>query len=287
MRKAAQNTGGWIDWTEHGTLTDLDFADDLALLGTTQQYLQQFTNLVNENAAKVGLRINCAKTKSMRIQHREDQPDKPLSINNKDIEDVQTFTYLGSVITPDGGADTDVKCRIGKAATVFNRLWTIWASRSISTELKIRLYNSIVLPTALYACETWKRTASIAHKIDVFHQRCLRRILRISYRDHVTNEEVLRRAKSNPLSSTVTERRLKFAGHTLRRPGHCHANVAMKWIPPGGKRKRGRPKKTWRRTFDEDLRQLNIEPGAAEKIAMDRVVWRELAARCALLHGRT
>ena len=126
-----------------------------------------------------------------------------------------------------------MKYRIGKAATVFNRLWTIWASRSISTELKIQLYSSIVLPTALYACETWKRTANIAHKIDVFHQRCLRRILRISYRDHVTNEEVLKRAKSNPLSSTVTERRLKFAGHTLRRPRHCHANVAMRWIPPG------------------------------------------------------
>ena len=153
--------------------------------------------------------------------------------------------------------------------------------------MKIQLHNSIVLPTALYACETWKCTANIAHKIDVFHQRCLRRILRISYRDHVTNEEVLKRAKSNPLSSTVTERRLKFAGHTLRRPRHCHANVAMRWIPPGGKRKRGRPRKTWRRTFDEDLRQLNIEPDDVEKIAEDRVVWRELAARCALLHGRT
>ena len=83
MRKATQNEKGGITWAEQNTLTDLDFADDLALLGTTQQDLQQLTNLVNENATKVGLRINCAKTKSMRIQYREDQTDQPLSINNK------------------------------------------------------------------------------------------------------------------------------------------------------------------------------------------------------------
>ncbi len=86
--------------------------------------------------------------------------------------------------------------------------------------------------------------------------------------------------KSNPLSSTVTERRLKFAEHTLRRPRDCNANVAMRWIPPGGKRKRGRPRKTWRRTFDEDLRQLNIKPDDVEKIAEDRVVWRLERACC-------
>ena len=50
------------------------------------------------------------------------------------------------------------------------------------------------LPTAIYACETWKKTAMIAHRLDVFHRRCLRAILGISWCDHVTNEEVMRRA---------------------------------------------------------------------------------------------
>ena len=56
------------------------------------------------------------------------------------------------------------------------------------------MYTAIVITTASYACETWKRTAMMAHRLDVFHRRCLRAILGISWRDHVTNEEVTRRA---------------------------------------------------------------------------------------------
>ena len=74
-------------------------------------------------------------------------------------------------------------------------------------EIKLRLYTAIVIPTAMYAYETWKRTAMIAHRLDVFHRRCLRTILGISWRDHVTNEEVLRRAGTERLQDIVTTRR--------------------------------------------------------------------------------
>ncbi|CAJ1063267.1 uncharacterized protein LOC106869459 [Xyrichtys novacula] len=40
-----------------------------------------------------------------------------------------------------------------------------------------------------YICETWMKTASITNKLDVFHRRCLRSILKISRRDHITDEE--------------------------------------------------------------------------------------------------
>ena len=66
-------------------------------------------------------------------------------------------------------------------------------------KIKLQLYNTIVLPTALYASETWKSTAAISKKFDVFHQRCLQKILKISYLDHITNDEVIRRAQSRRL----------------------------------------------------------------------------------------
>ncbi|CAJ1074855.1 hypothetical protein DPX16_7487 [Xyrichtys novacula] len=52
---------------------------------------------------------------------------------------------------------------------------------------------SVVIPTATYACETWTKTASITNKLDVLHRRCLRSILKISWRDNITDEEVMRR----------------------------------------------------------------------------------------------
>jgi len=118
---------------------------------------------------------------------------------------------------------------------------------------KIWLYNVIVLSVATYARDTWKMTVNIAQELNVFHQQCLRKLLHISYLDHITNEEVPKRAGSTKLQDTVTERRFRLAGHILRLPSHRHSNIAMRWTPVGGTRKRGRPKKTWRRTLQEDL----------------------------------
>jgi len=75
---------------------------------------------------------------------------------------------------------------------------------------------SIVVPTALHASETWKSTANIRHKLDIFHQRCICNIMRISWRNHVINDEVISKAKLQRLSDIVRVKRLKLAGHNKR-----------------------------------------------------------------------
>ena len=79
----------------------------------------------------------------------------------------------------------------------------------------------------------------------------------MSYLDHVKNDEVIRRAQSRRLQDIVTERRVKFAGHILRMSEDRPTEVAMKWQPLLGKRKRGRPKIIWRKTFKKDLSNVN------------------------------
>jgi len=85
-------------------------------------------------------------------------------------------------------------------------------------------------------------TARIEHKLNVFHQRCLRKILKVTYKDHITNEEILLWANSRKLSNIVTERRFRMAGHILRLPDHRAAKVTISWTPADGRRKTGRPK---------------------------------------------
>ena len=138
-----------------------------------------------------------------------------------------------------GDSEPDVRARIGKAASIFQRLRPIWSSTTINLNAKLRLYTAIVIPTAIYACETWKRTVMIAHRLDVFHHHCLRAILGISWRDHVTNEEVMRRAGLERLQDIVTTRRRKMAGHVLRLQRERPAYTAMNWVPEDGRRKRG------------------------------------------------
>ena len=76
---------------------------------------------------------------------------------------------------------------------------------SISMKTKVQLYNTIALPTALYPNETWKSTVAISKKLDIFHRRCLRKIPKISYLDHITNDEVIRRVQSRCLQDIVTK----------------------------------------------------------------------------------
>ena len=78
----------------------------------------------------------------------------------------------------------------------------------------------------------------IAHMLDDFHRRCLRAILGISWSDHVTNEEVMRKAGMERLQDIVTTRIRKMAGQVLRRQTGRPVHAAM---PEDGRRKMGEP----------------------------------------------
>ncbi|XP_078619529.1 uncharacterized protein LOC144886675 [Branchiostoma floridae x Branchiostoma japonicum] len=287
LKKTTEDGREGVRWNEEERLADLDFADDLALLSETNQDLQNLTTKLEQFSGKVGLRVSTEKTKAMEVGDNTNHPPLNISVNNNQVEIVDQFTYLGSVLSNSGDVEPDINCRIGKAAAVFRRLRKVWSTSTISLDTKLRLYNSIVLPTAVYAGETWKSSARLNKKLDVFHQRNLRKILKVRWQEHITNEEILRRANSQPLSKIITGKRMQLAGHILRLPNHRHSKTAMTWIPPGGKRKRGRPKNTWRRTFNEDLKGVNITWGMAEQTASDRGRWKLLAAQCASRHRRT
>ena len=55
--------------------------------------------------------------------------------------------------------------------------------------------RSLVISIFLYACESWAFTAELEKRMQAFEMRCYRRLLKILYKDHVTNEEVRRRSK--------------------------------------------------------------------------------------------
>ncbi|KAG7298484.1 hypothetical protein JYU34_018114 [Plutella xylostella] len=98
----------------------------------------------------------------------------PFKINGQSIEDVDTFTYLGSKITPNGGTDEDIGNRINKARGAFAMLSPVWRSSAFRLQTKIRLFNACVKTVLLYGCETWKKTVQTTNKLQVFVNRCLR-----------------------------------------------------------------------------------------------------------------
>jgi len=123
--------------------------------------------------------------------------------------------------------------------------------------------------------------------LDVFNRRCLRNILGISWKDHVSNKDLLERTRVDNLHDTVDKRRRRFIGHVLRLPSPRPVIAAVQWTPEGGKRKRGRPKKTWQDTLMDDLQAMGVDWEEAKSVAVDRREWRSLVAQCSSGNRRT
>ena len=106
MREVESRGKTGIQWTLTTQLHGLDFADDICLLSQNLQHMQIKTEHLSSAAEKTGLRISKEKTKVMRANSKRLEKIK---LRDEELEDVHIFTYLGSVVTSDGGADEDVK----------------------------------------------------------------------------------------------------------------------------------------------------------------------------------
>jgi len=281
MKKVEKQGRRGIRWTLQDVLEDLDFADDIILLSQRHVDSQGKTEDLTIQAAQIGLKVSCKKTKQLRMNAKSHQPVK---INGVDIEEASEFTYLGSKVTTDGSADEEIKARISKASQSFACLRNTWKSKKISQKTKLRIYKSNVLTTLLYGAESWKMTKTISHKLEVFQNRCIRRILGIFWPNTISNEELHKRTAVEPITTAIRRRRWKWIGHVLRMSAGAIPKVALTWTPEG-KRKRGRPKETWRRSIEKEIKNNGYTWGSLQKIAKDRQQWKSLvAALCASMH---
>ena len=277
MRSHTALTSG-ITWSGNGgTLGDLDFADDICLLNSSHREMQEKTNALKQQAAKIGLQINRKKTEIMRNLNNQ----APINLDSEELKQVDQFTYLGSIVTINGNCMPDIKNRICKAAGAMNKLSNFWKNKNIEQKTKLQIYQSNVLSVLLYGAETWSMNKEAERRLASFHLKCLRRLLNIRWNDFITNEEVLERANSRGIVTTIKKKRWKYLGHALRMTPTRLPRQAWQWTPQG-KRKRGRPRTTLRGTINRDARDGNIENIDLIKKAQDRKEWRALlSALCA------
>jgi len=269
-RMAYAGSGKGIQWTLTSRLEDLEFADDLALVSHRLQDMQGKVRALEETGQRVGLRISQEKTKILRVNN---QQQEPLKIGEREIEEVDEFTYLGSKISGSGGTEEDIKARIRKAQHSFMMLRPVWRSTALSRKTKLRLFSSNVESVLLYGSETWRVTSYGSNKIQAFINRCLRYILRIQWFDKVPNQELWRRASQEPVAVHIKRRKWRWIGHTLRKGQDNITRQALEWNPQG-KRKRGRPRQTWRRCLHAELKTAGLSWEEAKKRARDRTKWR-------------
>ena len=108
-------------------------------------------------SSHIGLNIHSEKSKMLKVNSTSTEP---VILDWKPLEEVESFTYFGSVIDKQGGTMADVKARIGKARVAFIQLKRIWSSKEISKQTKIRLFNSVCAALRCRNMGGWQRQPS-------------------------------------------------------------------------------------------------------------------------------
>ena len=146
-----------------------------------------------------GLEISAEKTKLM--TNNTSGINTEVKVNGQKLETVTSFKYLGSVVT-DEVSKPEILSRIAQTSAALTRLKPVWNDKNISLSSNIRLMRSLVTSIFLYACESWTLTAERQRRIQTIEMRCYRKILHISYKDHVTNEEDARSSRQSDHTKT-------------------------------------------------------------------------------------
>ncbi|CAI2724032.1 unnamed protein product [Schistosoma spindalis] len=188
--------------------------------------MQTKTANVAAVSASVGVKIDKGKTKV--LKHNTEN-SSPITLDGETLEDVESFTYLGSIVDKQGGSDAGVKARIGKARATFLQLRNIWNSKQLSTNIKVRIFNTNVKAVLLCGSETWRTTTTTIKKLQVFINSCLRKILNIHWPDTISNSLLWERTNQLPAEEGIRKRRWKWIEHKLRKLSNCITRTGKSW----------------------------------------------------------
>ena len=167
---------------------NLRFADDIDLLAGTEAELQELTDRLDKCASQYGMEISTEKSQILVNSNSERHTN--IMVGTEKLEEVTSFKHLGVALSKDGTSTNEIRKRIAMATSTMTQLTKIWKS-SMCLTVKVKLYKSLVLSILLYGCEAWTLTAETQRRIRAFESKCYRRMLRVSYTEHRTNDDIL------------------------------------------------------------------------------------------------
>ena len=131
-------------------INNVRYADDITLMAESKEELKSLLMKVKEESEKVGLKLNIQKTKMM-----ASGPITSWEIDMGTVETVSDFILRGSKITTDGDCSHEIKRRLLLGRKLMTNLDSIFKSRDITLQTKVRLVKAMVFPVVMYACESW------------------------------------------------------------------------------------------------------------------------------------
>ena len=224
---------------------------------------------LNEEANKVGLKMNLSKTKIM----TNIADNREMKIGDTVIERVDSYVYLGHKLKLGLDNQTaEIKRRIGLAWAAFGRLSLIFKSK-MSNSLKRKVFDTCVLPVLTYGAETLTLTKASENKLRVAQRAMERSMLGITLRDKMTNQWIREQTKVIDVMERIASLKWSWAGHIARRTDNRWTKAIMEWRPPTT-RPVGRPPERWTNGIKKYLKDKH-QITNWQQAAMNRTEWKK------------
>jgi hypothetical protein len=241
------------------------YADHLVLLAREEKLLQGMVDRLSETGKRYGMEMNVEKTKVMRISRQPSLIN--IMIDQKQLENVEYFNYLGNMIKNDARCTREIKSRIAMAKAAFNKKKSLFTSK-LDLSLRKKLVKCYIWSIALYGTETWTLRKIDLKYLESFEIWCWRIMEEIRCIDCVRNEEVLHRVKDERnILHSIKRRKANLIDHILCR------NCLLKHVIEG--KLEGRIEMVGRRCKQllDDLKEKR-RYWKLKAEALDRTLWR-------------
>ena len=256
-------------------ITNFRFADDIVVNAEEEEEAGVLVDRLDTTTTRYKMEIGPDKTKVIINNPNCFQREKA----RRTVEvQVPWSNYLQRMIK------TEILSSTAQSTAALSRLKIIWRDKNISLTSKVKLMRTLILST-FYACESWTLTAEIERRIQAPEMRCYRRILNISYRNQVTNEEVRNGIQNkigvhDDLLTIIKKKKLRWYGHISRFSGM--AKTTLQGTVKGARRS-GRQQRRWEDNIKE---WTGMGFGDSPRAAEDRERWKYIVVTSSVVPRR-
>ncbi|KAL6534459.1 hypothetical protein OROHE_013384 [Orobanche hederae] len=209
-----------------------------------------------------------------RFSDNSDREAGMITFDGKVVHGSTLFRYLGSIIQKDGELDGDVAHRIKEGWLKWKSATEVLCDLGMPQRLKGKFYRTAIRPALLYGTECWAVKQCHVQKMNVAEMRMLRWMCGHTKKDRLRNEVIREKVRVASMEDKMMKNRLRWFGHVRRRPVDAPVRRLESWGTSNIVKGRGRPKKTWIKLIENDMRFLGIgESMAMERQGDPRFVW--------------
>ena len=221
---------------------------------------------IKRATARLAMHFVCSKCKGI-MEGTMDSIDKLCD----EVETVNGFCYLGDRLNASGGCEAVVTARVRIGRVRFRECGELLLGNRFPLKMKGKVYRYCVRSAILYESETW----CLKENVKAILRRTERAMVRVMCGQKVasrkTSEEQMDMlGLKETIDQLATANGVRWCEHVLRRDDDSVLRVALN-LEVSGKRKRGRPRKTWKKQVEEETEKIGLK----KEDVLRRDKWRD------------